>query len=65
MIHVCRCGGNFLLDRTDFDELKNTVTEETDIVSKLACTAEKDNCQCLEIVEVECETCSLIIGVKV
>ena len=65
MIHACRCGGNFLLDRIDFDELKNTVAEESDIVSKLACTGEKDNCQCHEIVEVECETCSLIIGVKV
>jgi hypothetical protein len=65
LIHACRCGGNFLLAKNDFDELKCMVAEENNLVSKLACALEKDNCQCHEIVEVECETCSLIIGVKV
>ena len=64
MIHVCRCGGNFLLSRHDYEELKCIVTEDK-VAPKSICALEKDDCQCHETVEVECETCSLIIGVKV
>ena len=64
MTHVCRCGGMFILANEEYEEFKVMVTDDSK-ASKITCGLEKDNCQCHEIVEVECETCSLIIGVKV
>ena len=67
MIHACRCGGTFVLNKDDFDDIQTSTgnTDELNIIEELTCELEIENCECHEIVEVECETCSLVIGVKI
>ena len=65
MIHTCRCGGNFVLAKDDFDDIQCRDGDDFNLIEKLTCELEKENCECHEILEVECETCSLVIGVKI
>lgn len=64
MVHACRCGGKFVLSREDFESLKDNANGESPTYSNLTCKSENEDCDCHEILEVECETCSLIMGVK-
>ena len=64
MVHGCRCGGNFVLAKDEFDDLNRILAEEYNLDSTLNCELANENCECHEIIEVECETCSLIVGVK-
>ena len=65
MIHTCRCGGKFELDKDEFDELGNMTVEQSTSDIQLNCVLKNENCDCHEILEVECDTCSLVIGVKI
>jgi len=65
MTHPCRCGGLFVLSNEDFDDLKAVLNEDIKTDSKASCELENENCECHELIEVECETCSLVIGVKI
>jgi len=64
MFHACRCGGKFVLSREDFESLKDNANGESPTYSNFTCKSENEECDCHEILEVECETCSLIMGVK-
>jgi len=64
MVHACRCEGKFVLSREDFESLKDNSDGESPTYSNLTCKSENEECDCHEILEVECETCSLIMGVK-
>ena len=65
MIHTCRCGGTFVLEKDDFNELRSMTVEEPSFDVKLNCVVDNQSCDCHEIMEVECDTCSLVIGVKI
>lgn len=64
MTHACRCGGLFVLSNDDFDDLNAMFIEESNRNSKDSCELENEDCECHELIEVECETCSLVVGVK-
>lgn len=65
MSHACRCGGLFVLSNDDFDDLNRLLSAETNTIATVSCELENTDCECHEIIEVECETCSLVAGVKI
>ena len=64
MVHACRCGGKFVLSQEDYESLKDNGNGKSLTDCNLTCESENEDCDCHEILEVECETCSLIMGVK-
>ena len=65
MTHACRCGGLFVLSNDDFDDFNAILNEEYNTNTNNSCELENEDCECHELIEVECETCSLVAGVKI
>ena len=59
MVYTCRCGGSFVIEKDDFEDFNGTIETQTN------CASDTENCDCHEIIEVECDTCSLVIGIKI